>query len=93
MLKVEKQTNQVLITIIDQGIGISEEDQKHLFERFFRGGNATVIQGTGLGLHLVDRYMRLLGGKVDIKSELNKGTELHIQFPRRQHYEQAHINH
>jgi PAS domain S-box-containing protein len=83
MLKVEKQTNQVMITIIDQGIGISEEDQKHLFERFFRGGNATVIQGTGLGLHLVDRYMRLLGGKVEIKSELNKGTELHIQFPRR----------
>jgi PAS domain S-box-containing protein len=83
ILKVEKQTNQVLITIIDQGIGISEEDQKHLFERFFRGGNATVIQGTGLGLHLVDRYMRLLGGSVQIKSELNKGTELHIQFPMR----------
>ncbi|MFD3292644.1 PAS domain-containing sensor histidine kinase [Aquirufa sp. KTFRIE-69F] len=83
ILKVEKQTNQVLITIIDQGIGISEEDQKHLFERFFRGGNATVIQGTGLGLHLVDRYMRLLGGSVQIKSELNKGTELHIRFPMR----------
>ena len=83
ILKVEKQTNQVLITIIDQGIGISQEDQKHLFERFFRGGNATVIQGTGLGLHLVDRYMRLLGGSVQIKSELNKGTELHIQFPTR----------
>ena len=81
ILKVEKQGNQVLITITDQGIGISEEDQKHLFERFFRGGNVTVIQGTGLGLHLVDRYMRLLGGKVEIKSELNKGTELHIQFP------------
>ncbi len=81
ILKVEKQTNQVLITIIDQGIGISMEDQKHLFERFFRGGNATVIQGTGLGLHLVDRYMRLLGGSVQISSELNKGTELHIQFP------------
>ena len=80
-MKVEKQGNQVLITMIDQGIGISVEDQKHLFERFFRGGNATVIQGTGLGLHLVDRYMRLLGGKVEIKSELNKGTELLIQFP------------
>ena len=67
--------------IIDQGIGISEEDQKHLFERFFRGGNATVIQGTGLGLHLVDRYMRLLGGKVEIRSELNKGTKLCLQLP------------
>ena len=81
VLRVEKLDNSAVITIIDQGIGISEEDQKHLFERFFRGGNATVIQGTGLGLHLVDRYMRLLGGKIEIKSELNKGTELSILFP------------
>jgi signal transduction histidine kinase len=80
VLRVEKQENSAVITIIDQGIGISEEDQKHLFERFFRGGNATVIQGTGLGLHLVDRYMRLLGGNVEIKSELNKGTQLRLQF-------------
>lgn len=80
VLRVEKLGNSAVITIIDQGIGISEEDQKHLFERFFRGGNATVIQGTGLGLHLVDRYMRLLGGNVEIKSELNKGTQLMLQF-------------
>lgn len=73
---------QVFISIKDQGIGISEEDQKHLFERFFRGGNATAIQGTGLGLHLVERYMRLIGGKVEIKSELNQGTELLIKFPK-----------
>ncbi|MFD3407623.1 PAS domain-containing sensor histidine kinase [Aquirufa sp. HETE-83D] len=83
VLQVVQRDTTVELIIIDQGIGISEEDQKHLFERFFRGGNATVIQGTGLGLHLVDRYMRLLGGSVQIKSELNKGTELHIQFPMR----------
>jgi PAS domain S-box-containing protein len=82
VLQVKLQGTFVELRIIDQGIGISDEDKKHLFERFFRGGNATVIQGTGLGLHLVDRYMRLLGGKVEIKSELNKGTELLIQFPR-----------
>ena len=81
LLRVLPSVDAVTLAIIDQGIGISEEDQKHLFERFFRGGNATVIQGTGLGLHLVDRYIRLLGGKVEIKSELNKGTELHIQLP------------
>ncbi|MEN9959949.1 MAG: hypothetical protein RL045_199 [Bacteroidota bacterium] len=82
ILQVKLQGTFVELRIIDQGIGISDEDKKHLFERFFRGGNATVIQGTGLGLHLVDRYMRLLGGKVEITSELNKGTELLIQFPR-----------
>ena len=81
VLRVIPQKESVTLVIIDQGIGISEEDQKHLFERFFRGGNATVIQGTGLGLHLIDRYIRLLGGKVEIKSELNKGTELRIQLP------------
>ncbi len=83
LISVFLEGSQVLITIKDQGIGISEEDQKHLFERFFRGGNATVIQGTGLGLHLVDRYMRLIGGTVEIKSELNQGTELRIKFPKK----------
>ena len=83
VLRVLRRDEDVELCIVDQGIGISEEDQKHLFERFFRGGNATVIQGTGLGLHLVDRYMRLLGGNVQIKSELNRGTELCIQFPNR----------
>jgi PAS domain S-box-containing protein len=82
LISVYLEATQVFISIKDQGIGISEEDQKHLFERFFRGGNATVIQGTGLGLHLVERYMRLIGGKVEIKSELNQGTELRIKFPK-----------
>ena len=82
LIQVKRNDSNVELCIIDQGIGISAEDQKHLFERFFRGGNATVIQGTGLGLHLVERYMRLLGGKVEISSELNKGTELRLQFPQ-----------
>ena len=71
----------LFIKIIDQGMGISQEDHKHLFERFFRGSNATVIPGTGLGLHLIDRYIKLLGGNLEIISELNKGTELIIQIP------------
>jgi len=81
VLQVIRNDTYAELCIIDQGIGISEEDQKHLFQRFFRGGNATVIQGTGLGLHLIDRYMRLLGGKVEIRSELNKGTKLCLQLP------------
>jgi PAS domain S-box-containing protein len=69
------------INIIDEGVGISQEDQKHLFERFFRGGNVNVIQGTGLGLHLIDRYLELLGGEIKITSELNKGTNLYFKIP------------
>ena len=79
-------TNESLeVTISDQGVGISQEDQKHLFERFFRGGNVNVIQGTGLGLHLIDQYLELLGGKVQITSELNKGTVLHLLIPHKHH--------
>lgn len=80
-LKVSKQGEILSIEIIDQGIGISEADQKHLFERFFRGGNANIIPGTGLGLHLMDRYMRLLGGELKLISALGKGTTLRIKLP------------
>ncbi len=79
-------TNEFIeINIIDEGVGISQEDQKHLFERFFRGGNVNVIQGTGLGLHLIDRYLELLGGEIQINSELNKGTNLYFKIPIQNH--------
>lgn len=81
-LKASMLEQQLCMEIIDQGIGISEADQKHLFERFFRGGNANIIPGTGLGLHVMDRYMRLLGGELKLHSELGLGTKLTITLPR-----------
>ena len=63
------------LKVKDHGMGISKGDQKHLFERFFRGANAMNIQGTGLGLHIVARYAELLNGNVTCKSELEKGSE------------------
>jgi len=66
------------ITVRDQGIGITPEDQKHLFERFFRASNVTGIKGTGLGLHLVKGYVDMLDGSIDIKSEPGKGTEVTV---------------
>jgi signal transduction histidine kinase len=80
-LYVQYKKHELHIDIVDSGIGISEDDQKHLFERFFRGGNASVIQGTGLGLHLIDRYVRLIQGKVDIYSQLGQGTTLSMTIP------------
>jgi PAS domain S-box-containing protein len=68
------------LSVRDSGIGISNEDQQHLFERFFRGTNASNIQGTGLGLHIVTKYSELMNGIVNFKSELNKGTEFTITF-------------
>ncbi len=66
----------VTVSVRDQGIGISEEDRVHLFSSFFRGKNAFNIQGTGLGLHIVKRYIDLLGGTINLESEIGKGTNI-----------------
>lgn len=70
----------IIITVEDSGVGISKEDQEHLFERFFRGANVTNIQGTGLGLHIVGRYIEIMDGKIEFFSELEKGTRFIITF-------------
>ncbi|CAN5116586.1 hypothetical protein BH09BAC2_BH09BAC2_17750 [soil metagenome] len=70
----------ISVTVADSGIGISPEDQKHLSERFFRGTNATNIQGTGIGLHIVNKYAELMNGEVLIKSKIEKGTQITIKF-------------
>ncbi|MEO6849880.1 MAG: HAMP domain-containing sensor histidine kinase [Mucilaginibacter sp.] len=68
------------ITIKDNGIGIPKEDQKHLFEAFFRAHNTGDIPGTGLGLNIVNRYIDLMNGKIKFHSQLNKGTTFVITF-------------
>lgn len=75
--------NRLEITVRDHGIGIAEEDQRHLFERFFRAQNAVNIQGTGLGLNIVSRYVELLQGTITLRSQLGQGTEfiLHLPIP------------
>ena len=70
----------VEVRITDRGMGIPRKDQFHLFERFFRGSNVTGIQGTGLGLHIVQKYVELMNGKVVCNSERDKGTEFVITF-------------
>jgi PAS domain S-box-containing protein len=70
-----------IITVKDNGIGIPDTDQKHLFEAFFRAHNTGNIPGTGLGLNIVARYADLMNGKVDFKSDVNQGTLFTISFP------------
>jgi len=69
---------QLQLTVKDSGIGISKEDQEHLMERFFRAANATNIQGTGLGLHIVSKYVERLNGTINFISELDRGTQFII---------------
>lgn len=76
----EVTNTRIKICVKDEGIGMSDEDKKHLFERFYRGNNAMNIQGTGLGLHIVGKYIELMDGKISIASELQKGTQITITF-------------
>ena len=70
-----------MITVKDNGIGIPENDQKHLFEPFFRAHNTGNIPGTGLGLNIVERYTGLMNGKIDFKSSVKLGTIFTLSFP------------
>ncbi|BAZ37789.1 multi-sensor signal transduction histidine kinase [Calothrix sp. NIES-4101] len=69
------------LQIRDRGIGISPEDQKQLFEPFYRGKNVRHISGTGLGLVVVKKCVDLHGGKIEITSNLGQGTTATITLP------------
>lgn len=81
-LTCKVENNHLVISIIDAGIGISEEDQKHLFERFFRAKNASNIQGTGLGLNIVVKYLELMEGKIACESKVNEGSTFTVYIPQ-----------
>jgi len=82
LLKCEKGDGGFHFIVKDSGIGISTEDQEHLFERFFRAQNASNIQGTGLGLNIVSKYLELMDGTIKCESILNEGTTFLIEIPQ-----------
>lgn len=83
-LNTQVRADECLLSVADQGIGIPETDQPHLFSAFFRAGNTGSIQGTGLGLNIVARYVGLMNGGVDFKSEPGLGTTFTLRFPQGQ---------
>lgn len=80
-IRTRTQDDQFILEIQDQGMGIPAEDQKHLFGRFFRAKNVLNLQGTGLGLNIVKRYLDLMGGKIDFISRENVGTTFIVSLP------------
>jgi PAS domain S-box-containing protein len=80
-LETYQEHHQLKIVIKDQGIGIPEEDQQHLFTTFFRAANASNIQGTGLGLTIIKRYVNLLHGEIGLQSVLEEGTTITVKLP------------
>ena len=79
-INTEVKNNILKFSIKDEGMGISKKDQEHLFEIFYRATNATNIPGTGLGLHIVSKYVEMMNGKIQLNSSLDHGTEINIIF-------------
>ncbi len=74
---------ELIISVKDEGMGIPKEEQEHLFERFFRAKNVTNIQGTGLGLNIVGKYLEAMEGNIVFESEIDKGTTFVITIPNK----------
>jgi signal transduction histidine kinase len=78
--EVIKQNGELIFSVKDQGIGIPKEDQKNLFETFFRASNVENIKGTGMGLHIVKKYLDIMDGKIEFESAINKGSCFTVKF-------------
>lgn len=75
---LEVKGNCLILAIEDRGIGIPQKDRNLIFEPFHRGKNVSNIPGTGLGLHIVNKFVNILGGKIKITSQENQGTKVEV---------------
>lgn len=73
--------SKIVIQVKDEGMGISDGDKRHLFERFFRSSDVLNIPGTGLGLNIVSKYVELMKGHISLESRLGEGTTFTLVFP------------
>jgi signal transduction histidine kinase len=71
----------IIVSVSDAGIGMDEEVKKHIFDKFYQGDRSRATAGNGLGLSLVKRILELEGGRVEVDSELDKGTCFTISLP------------
>ncbi|HMU03037.1 MAG TPA: HAMP domain-containing sensor histidine kinase [Saprospiraceae bacterium] len=85
LCNLDRNGNEISFSVIDKGIGIPDDEQKHLFDRFFRASNVTNIEGTGLGLNIVKGYVEILGGNISFESTRYVGSKFTITIPDTNH--------
>ncbi|MEW6195373.1 MAG: PAS domain-containing sensor histidine kinase [Bacteroidota bacterium] len=81
-IKLQPDADKIYFAIEDEGIGISYEDLKNIFEPFARGSNTGKTKGSGLGLAIVKQAVELLRGEIKVESKLNEGTKFSVTLPR-----------
>jgi len=75
------QQNELVIAIRDEGVGIPKAELDKLFQRFFRASTSTGIAGSGIGLNLVQNFIELHGGRIDVDSETGVGSTFTVRIP------------
>ena len=80
-IEVAYHGGKIIFRIRDQGVGIPEKDQKHIFERYFRAENVILTQGTGIGLNIIRAHLENLNGRIYFESEENTGSTFTIELP------------
>ena len=80
-LHIIKNGKSIIFNIIDEGIGIPANDQKFIFNRYFRAENVLNTQGTGIGLNIVQAHLENLGGSINFTSKENKGSIFTVKLP------------
>ncbi len=81
-IKCKKNSSgEVTVKITDNGIGMDDKTQKHIFDKFYQGDSSHTLSGNGLGLPLAKRVITLCGGTISVKSQLGKGTTFIVHLP------------